>query len=181
MNNAAVPSTFLLTLLLLVGLVFFIKASVKDRTEQVTLLAQQEQQVLLPKLEQYFAQRAYQVVATDSVQNQMTFEGFVRPSLFLAIFLTLLAAVGTLCLSLVLSMMFPDIQGIWWALVLFSPVAGVFYWKNAGRPERVSLELESFTSEELQSQSLIKVTAHRDELIELQRILKLKQFEVKST
>jgi hypothetical protein len=38
MNTAVLPSTFVLTLLLAVGLFFFIKASVKDRTEQVNSL-----------------------------------------------------------------------------------------------------------------------------------------------
>lgn len=181
MSSAAISSTFLLTLLLSVGLFFFIKASVKDRTERVTLLTQQEEDVLLPQLQQYFDQRAYRVIAADSIHNQVTFEGFVRPSLFLAIFLTLLAAVGTLCLSLVLSVVFPHTYGIWLGLVLLSPFAGVFYWQNAGRLEQVSLKWETVTGETSPPQCLITVTAHRDELIELQRILHLTQLEVEST
>ncbi|HSF73309.1 MAG TPA: cofactor assembly of complex C subunit B, partial [Microcoleus sp.] len=47
MNTAVLPSTFVLTLLLAVGLFFFIKASVKDRIEQVKLASESAQESLL--------------------------------------------------------------------------------------------------------------------------------------
>ncbi|MEQ8754914.1 MAG: cofactor assembly of complex C subunit B, partial [Coleofasciculus sp. G1-WW12-02] len=41
MSTPILSSTFLLTLLLAVGLFFFIRASVKDRTQKVQLIAQE--------------------------------------------------------------------------------------------------------------------------------------------
>jgi len=100
MSSALVSTALIPTLLLFVGLFFFIKASVKDRTEKITLAAASDQ--MLTQLEEYFTQRAYRVTARYSTNKRVIFEGFVRPSLFLAIFLTLLAAVGILCGSLIL-------------------------------------------------------------------------------
>ncbi|MBD2310527.1 cofactor assembly of complex C subunit B [Desertifilum sp. FACHB-1129] len=179
MSNAVLNSTFLLTLLLLVGLFFFIRASVKDRTQQVTLLAEETEESVLAKLQDYFSQRSYRVTNLDAEQNQVTFEGFVRPSGFLAFFLTVLAFVGLLCLSLVLSVLFPQFQGILLSLVLISPVAGVFYWKKAGRTEQVLLKLEA-VADSIAPKNRITVTAHRDELLELQRSLGLKTVEAES-
>ncbi len=174
MNTTILASTFLLTLLLAVGLFFFIRASVKDRIQQVQLIAEQSEASLLTELKQYFAQRSYQVTALDAVQNQVTFQGFVRPSWFLAIFLTLLAGCGILCLSLVLSFLFPNLTKIFLGLVLLSPAAGIFYWQKAGRPEQVFLKLEALSSQGAITKSLITVTAHRDELQTLQDTLGLK-------
>lgn len=179
MNATILSSTFLLTLLLSVGLFFFIKASVKDRTQAVQLLSEQPQESLVAQLQQYFTQRAYQVAALDPEQNQVTFQGFVRPSWFLAIFLTLLAATGILCLALVLSILFPQVGAAFLGLALVSPIAGLFYWQKAGRQEQVSLKFESAANHPAvkQAQSLITVTAHRDELEALQRALQLQPYE----
>ncbi|WP_341733239.1 cofactor assembly of complex C subunit B [Microcoleus sp. EPA2] len=173
MNNPVLPSTFVLTLVLAVGLFFFIKASVKDRTEQVKLASESNQESLLTQLQEYFAQRAYRVAAVDAPNYQVTFEGFVRPSWFLAIFLTLLSAGGALCLGLVLAMLVPQQGQIFLALVLLSPLAGIFYWKKAGRPEQVSLKLESVAESGSQTKSLITVRGHRDELAVMQKALAL--------
>ncbi len=171
MSAPILPSTFLLTLLLGVGLLFFIRASVKDRTEEVKLASAQAEESLVAQLQQYFAQRSYRVAAADESQKQVTFEGYVQPSVFLAIFLTLLAAVGILCLALVLAILFPKWGSLFFCLLLLAPAAGVFYWKGARRLEKVFLKLESPTGE--RSGSLITVKAHRDELAELQRALSL--------
>ncbi|OKH21394.1 hypothetical protein NIES1031_21925 [Chroogloeocystis siderophila 5.2 s.c.1] len=178
MSVTSLASTLVLTLLLAVGLFFFIRASVKDRTQEVTLVFEQEETSLLEQLQQYFARRSYRLSTVDSERNQVTYEGFVKPSIFLAIFLSSLAAIGILCLALVWSLLFPNLSSIFLGLVLLSPMAGVFYWKKAARPEQVLLKLSNQTDKlqhELQSQ--ITVVAHRDELIELQRSLKLKPCE----
>jgi uncharacterized membrane protein len=178
MSVASVASTLVLTLLLAVGLFFFIRASVKDRTQEVTLVFEQEEASMLSQLQQYFAHRSYRVAAVDSAQNQVTYEGFVKPSIFLAIFLTLLAAIGLLCLALVLSLIFPRLSSIFLGLVLLSPVAGIFYWKKAGRSEQVLLKLPNQPNKLAhESKKQITVVAHRDELIELQRSLNLKPSE----
>ena len=131
------------------------------------LMSQEPIDSLLAQLQQYFTQRSYKVVALDTEQNQVTFAGFVRPSWFLAVFLTLLAALGILCLVLVLSFLFPQVSLLFFALELLSPVAGIFYWQKAGRQEQVSLKLES-TQE---TENLITVTGHRDELSVLRETL----------
>lgn len=180
MNTTVLASTFLLTLLLMVGLFFFIKASVKDRTEQIRLVAEQPKDSAVDQLKQYFTQRAYQVTAAD--QESITFEGLVRPSVFLAVFLTLLVAASLLCLALVLSALFPQITTGLLLLPFLSPLASRFYWQRAKRPEQVFLRVKPFDassddSHKLASQSLVTVTAHRDELAELQRALKLRNEE----
>ena len=172
MNPTIFSSTLLLTSLLSVGLFFFIRASVKERTQEVRLTSEQAQETLIAQLQQYMQERSYQVVKVDALQNQVTFEGFVRPSVFLAIFLSVLAAAGILCLALVLSLLFPKLGVFFLALVLLSPIAGIFYWKRAGRKEQVLLKVEAVGSEsKLQSQ--FTVIAHRDEIIELRKALKL--------
>ncbi len=177
MNTTILSSTFLLTLLLAVGLFFFIRASAKDRTQQVKLIAEQPEESILIQLQQYFDRRAYRIAAVDAKQNQVTFQGFVRPSWFLAIFLSLLAFCGFLCLALVLAILFPPFAKIFLGLVLLSPAAGVFYWKKAGRSEQVSLKVETFAGVEKETRSLITVIAHRDELAQLQQELQLKPCE----
>ena len=177
MITTILSSTFLLTLLLAVGLFFFIRASVKDRTQQMTLIAEQPEESLFTQLQQYFARRSYQIAAVDAAHNQVTFQGFVRPSWFLAIFLTLLAGCGILCLVLVLSQLFPQIGGIFLVLLLLAPASGLFYWQKAGRLEQVSLRVETYSGVGTGTKSLITVTAHRDELAGLQKALQLKLSE----
>ncbi|MER3432373.1 MAG: cofactor assembly of complex C subunit B [Leptolyngbya sp. ERB_1_1] len=172
MTQPVIASTLLLTVLLMIGLFFFIRASVKDRTQEVRLLSDQSEDSLLSQLRSYFGQRSYRVAAIDATQNQVTFEGVVRPSVFLAVFLSLLASIGVLCFVLVLSIVLPDWSNFWFGLLLLSPLAGVFYWKGAERVEQVSLKVEP--SSDMASCSVITVKAHRDELAELQRSLELK-------
>jgi Cofactor assembly of complex C subunit B len=172
MDNTILPSTLLLNLLLIVGQVFFIRASTKDRIEKAQLISTQEEAILLPRLKEYFQSRFYRVAEVDPEQNQVTFEGFVRPSLFLAAFLTLLALVGTMSLALVLSQLFPSYGSIFLGLLLLSPLSGLFYWKKAGRLEKVLLKVEPTKSNQ-DSSSRITIVAHRDEINELQQALKL--------
>lgn len=174
MGFPILSSTLLLTLLLSVGLFFFIRASTKDRTQEMRLVSEQSETALMAQLQQYLQERSYKMVKMEAESHAMTFEGFVRPSLFLAIFLTLLAAVGILCLALVWSQLFPSWSQVFLSLVFLSPAAGVFYWKKAARWEQVLLKLENASNGEWQQLSQVTVIAHRDELIELQRSLKLR-------
>jgi Flp pilus assembly protein TadB len=177
MSTSVLASTFLLTLLMLVGLFFFIRASVKDRTQTAKFVTALSEESLAGQLQQYFSQRAYTMIDVDAEQNQVAFEGIVRPSVFLAIFLTLLAAIGTLCLSLVLWILFPDYTFTVFLPVLLSPLAGVFYWHKAKRPEKVLLRIDSEQSDNQSGQNVITVIAHRDELLALQQSLTLKPTE----
>ncbi|MEA5505818.1 cofactor assembly of complex C subunit B [Halotia wernerae UHCC 0503] len=173
MDTAILPSTLLLTLLLAVGLIFFIRASTKDRIEIAQLVSEQDEATLMPQLQEYFSSRSYRVAAVDREKNQVTFEGFVKPSWFLAVFLTLLASAGLACLALVLSMLIPSIGTLFLGMVLLSPLSGIFYWKKAGRLEKVSLKLEANPNQQ-HSSSKLTVIAHRDELSELQKTLQFK-------
>ncbi len=152
---------------MLIGLFFFIRASVKDRTKQMQLIPDESEDILLKKLQEYFEARAYRLTAVNVENKQIAFKGFVKPSLFLAILLSFLAVVGLSCLALVLFLLFPDVKNVFWLLVLIAPLAGVFYWRKAGRWEEILLQVTSKTD----SPSLVTVTAHRDELIQLQENL----------
>lgn len=177
MDIPVLSSTFLLTMLLGVGLFFFIRASVKDRTQSIRYGSALPEESLTSQLQLYFVERSYQLQNTEALPEQLVFEGIVRPSLFLAVFLTTLASIGLLSLALVLAIAFPELSGASYGIVLLSPLAGLFYWRKAKRPETVLLKLESDNDESPQSsfQSFITITAHRDELIELERVLPLKQ------
>lgn len=171
-SSLVLISTFLLTLLLLIGLFFFIRASTKDRTEKVLLVSDKDEASLMPQLQEYFKSRSYQVIALDKELNQVTFAGFVRPSMFLAIFLIMLAFTGFICLSLVLSILFPNLSQFFPVLILLSPLSGIFYWKKAGRVEQVLLKMD-LDRDQQQNLNRITVTAHRDELMELRKTLGL--------
>jgi hypothetical protein len=179
MQFPVLSSTALLTILMAIGLMFFIRASTKDRIQVAKLVTSQQGEPLLEEIQKYFIQRAYRIVGVDQDKNQVTYEGLVRPSLFLAIFLTLLAAVGLLCLALMMAFSFPDAPQFLPALAIFSPLAGIFYWKKSTRPEQVLLKVEPLPdpkvlSSDQPAQSLLTVTGHRDELAEFERSLKLK-------
>ncbi|MEC4983429.1 MAG: cofactor assembly of complex C subunit B [Oscillatoria sp. PMC 1068.18] len=174
MDTPILTSTFFLTLLLMVGLFFFIRASAKDRTTQVKLIAEESATSVLDRLQQYFTNRAYRVTAVDEKQHRLIFAGFVQPSWFLAIFLSFLAGCGFLCFGLVLSFLFPQVGNWFLVLLLFAPVAGSYYWQKAGRTEEVSLQIEPIAPKNSLPQSLLTVTAHRDELIQLQQALPFK-------
>ena len=188
------PSTFLLTLLLSVGLMFFIKASIKERIETLEFTPEQDAATIAQQLTQYFQQRAYHLISTDPADpaappqsetpavdptdetprpiapaQTLVFEGFVAPSVFLAIFLSGLAAVGFLCISLVLAISLPQFSWLWFSLPLLSPLAGVFYWKGAKRSEQVSLVVSAGNTPSPQ----VSVTGHRDELTALRQAFRI--------
>ncbi|MBW4660343.1 MAG: cofactor assembly of complex C subunit B [Drouetiella hepatica Uher 2000/2452] len=178
MQITVLASTALLTALMAIGMMFFIRASTKDRIQVAKLVATQQGEPLLEEIQNYFVQRAYRIVGVDPDKNQVTYEGMVRPSVFLAIFLTLMAAIGLLCIALMLSFRFPGAAQFLPGLAIFSPLAGIFYWKKSARPEQVLLKVEPLPrGSEQTAQSLLTLTAHRDELAEFERSLKFKPLE----
>ena len=169
MDLSILSTSLLLTLLSFVGLVFFIRASVKDRTQQIKLATSDSEEILLNKLQQYFETRAYKVAAFNQETNEITFQGFVRASWFLAIFLSGLAAFGLFCLALILSFLYPFLGNFTWVILLFSPIAGIFYYRNASRIEKVLLKIETIAEQE--TKNYLTITAHRDELTQIQKTL----------
>jgi hypothetical protein len=168
--DSSLATTSLLTVLIAIGLLFFIRASVKDRTEVAQLRSKLSESEFLPQLQAYFDARAYRVIGADRNTNEITLEGMVSPSLFLAIFLGLLAAVGTFCLALVLTATWNSPVGLTGLAVLTGPGAGLFYWKKAARPEKVTFTLKD---DPQSTGSILRVRAHRDEVLAMREGLPL--------
>lgn len=168
-SQLVLPSTLLLTLLLMVGLFFFIRASTKDRTELREWNAQEEGELVLNQVETLLKERSYRITEVKPEESKAIFEGLVRPSLALAILLVALAATGIIAFSIVLSMSVPLVGLKFLGLVLISPVAGFFYWRGAERVEKVVVQVEQ--NSENKSGTTLKISAHRDELIVLEESL----------
>ncbi|NJL85488.1 MAG: cofactor assembly of complex C subunit B [Leptolyngbyaceae cyanobacterium SM1_1_3] len=181
MTNAILSSTFFLTLLLAVGLFFFIRASAKDRTETVALLSKAPEDELLEQLRQHFMDRAYEVTKIEPQYGRITLSGFVRPSRFLAVFLSGLAAVGLLCFDLVFSFLFPEQAPFFLGLLLLAPLAGVFIWRRAARVEQIEFKVEPSPNSVKDYLSQLTIRAHRDEVIQLRQNVSLQEKEAELT
>lgn len=177
-RDPVLSSTFLLTLLLMVGLFFFIRASTKDRTEVAHYVTPLADVALLERLQTYFADRAYRVTHINPDDSRITLEGTVSASRFLAVFLSLLAATGLTCVALVLGILFPAIVPLPWGLVLLSPLAGWFYHRGATRLEAVSFQLQGSSTggeDATVSETRLEVSAHRDELLVMERSMPIRR------
>jgi hypothetical protein len=159
MREANLLSTLVLTLLLLVGLFFFLRASVKDRTEEAQLAFASCAEVVSANLRRYLEGRAYRLVQEG---DALIFCGTVAPSRFLALFLSVLALLGLVCLALVLSTLVPQSGWLLAVLPLASPAAGLFYWRRARRLEQVVAHIRN-----TDSGSVLRIQAHRDEILAL--------------
>jgi hypothetical protein len=84
------------------------------------------------------------------------------------VLLSLLGGVGAACLGLVLRQVLPQLG--WWPLVLalLGPLAGLVYRRRAARAETLELRLISRDDD---SGSTLRLRAHRDELISIEREL----------
>ena len=163
---------------MVIGLGFFIRASTKDRIEVMQFGSQQAVEPLEQAVTKYFYSRAFQpsdLAQADSspgpeVTNATTFTGMVSPSVFIAVFLSALAAVGFGCLALIMATLFPAWGGWLLGLIAVSPLAGRFYWKKSSRPETVIFKVEpsplGASSQDIAS--ILTVKGHRDELADLQ-------------
>ncbi|MBW4697527.1 MAG: cofactor assembly of complex C subunit B [Aphanocapsa lilacina HA4352-LM1] len=158
MQQITILSTLVLTLLMLVGLFFFLRASVKDRTEEAELEFTSQPQQLANALRAYLEGRSYRLI--EEQERRLVFLGVVAPSRFLAVFLTLLALLGLVCLALVLAVLLPAGGWVFALLPLLSPLAGFFYWSKARRPEQVIARIVATA----QGAKLV-IQAHRDEIL----------------
>jgi len=166
-------STLLLTVLLAIGLFFFLRASGKDRVETRLYSSSRGLEEMGSLLREHLEGRAYRLQSTDA-EGIATFAGQARPSVGLAAFLTGLAGVGLACLALVLHMLEPG-WGAWpWTLVLASPWAGWYYWRRNHRLEQLRLKLQEADPP---PGSLLWVEGHRDELEVLAASLGLQERE----
>ena len=158
-------STLLLTLLMTIGLVFFLRAASKDRTTVVDVQSPRPALEVLDGLSQWLRQRGWQAEDGDPERRLLRFRGQVGASGTLALLLSLLGTVGAACLGLVLRQLLPSLG--WWPLLLalIGPLAGLVYRRRAARQELVELRLISDDDAPL---SQLRLRAHRDELIALE-------------
>jgi hypothetical protein len=168
METVVLPSTLFLTLLITIGLLFFIRASVKARIETATWTLPQLDTQVVQDVTQHLETRSYRLQSVDREQNQVVFAGLVNASVGLAIFLSGLAAIGGLCFGLVLAVQFPQL-GYWGLLTgCLAPLAGWFYYRKSQRTEQVLLSVKASDSN---VQTRLRMTAHRDEIAALQTAL----------
>lgn len=105
--SVVLPSTLLLTLLLSTGLVFFLRASSKDRTTAMVISSYRPSLPLLRDLDNWLAKRGWQVVRTRPEQRHLVYEGHVAASVPLAVLLAVLGCCGGLALGLVIGQVLP--------------------------------------------------------------------------
>lgn len=161
-------STLVLTLLMAIGLVFFLRAASKDRTTVVDVQSPRPPLEVLQGLQEWLEQRGWQTEGGDAERQVLRFRGQVRASAPLALLLSLLGAVGAACLGLVIAQLLP-VLGLWPVLLaLLGPLAGVLYRRRAARAETLELRL---LSERDVAPSNLRLRAHRDELIAIEQEL----------
>ncbi|MEL6158138.1 MAG: cofactor assembly of complex C subunit B [Cyanobacteria bacterium J06627_32] len=180
-NDPTRVSTLLLTSLMVIGLVFFIRASTKDRIEVAQFGSMQPTEPLQQDVMTYFQARAYRPVrretvateqsATEEAPASVTVAGLVSPSIFMAVFLSGLAGVGLACLALILLTLFASLGGGIFGLVAIAPLAGIFYWRKSSRPEAVTFKVAPASQPDGEFVSTLTVKGHRDEIAELQNAL----------
>jgi hypothetical protein len=161
-------STLLLTLLMAIGLVFFLRAASKDRTTVVDVQSPRPPLEVLEGLEQWLTQRGWHSDGGDASRQVLRFRGDVRASSGLALLLSLLGTVGAACLGLVLIQLLPSL-GAWpLLLALLGPAAGLIYRRRAARAEILELRLLDPSAS---TTSNLRLRAHRDELIAIEQEL----------
>lgn len=159
-------STLLLTLLLAVGLAFFLRAASKDRTTVVEVHSPRPAIEVLEGLSDWLTGRGWLTDSADPERQILRFRGQVQASQPLAVLLSLLGGTGAACLGLVLRQVLPSLG--WWPLLLglLGPAAGLLYLRRAARAE--SLELRLVQESGPGGGSTLRLRAHRDELIAME-------------
>ena len=163
-------STLLLTILLAVGLFFFLRASSKDRTTVIEIASSQKPLEVLNVMYEWLDLRGWSQSGGDFDQRLLIFKGQVVSSKLLAIFLGLLGGFGSCALGLVIIQIYPTLG--WWPILLGligGPLSGMIYFKKSAREEKFELRLLS--DEDNEEMTLIRLRAHRDELISLENEL----------
>ncbi|APB33771.1 hypothetical protein GlitD10_1449 [Gloeomargarita lithophora Alchichica-D10] len=162
MASVYLTSTGLLTALLLVGLVFFVRAAVKDRTQTQRIPLQGMVGTTMNQLRLFLQQRGYRLVGGEVGVPQMVWQGRVAPSWPLALLLSVMVGLSGFCLGLVLASLVPEWGVKPLGLAFLAPVAGLFYWRGAGRVEQVIVQVQD---------NALQITAQRDELKRLVPLL----------
>ena len=162
-------STFLLTILLAIGLFFFLRASSKDRTTVVEISSSQKPVKVLNDLYEWLNLRGWKQTGGDFDKRILIFKGQVVSSKFLAIFLGILGGCGSCALGLVIIQIYPGLG--WWPILLGfigGPLSGMVYFKKSAREEKFELRLINKDDDVM---TFLRLRAHRDELISLENEL----------
>ena len=164
-------STLLLTILLFIGLFFFLRASSKDRTTTVEVTSSKNPVEVLNLLCNWLQLRGWKQVGGDTEKKILIFKGQVIFSKLLAIFLSVLGGLGSCSLGLVIVQLYPNLN--WWPILLGligGPLSGLIYSKKSSREETFEFRLVDI--KENQKTTHLRLRAHRDELITLENELK---------
>ena len=175
--NYSLGSILVLTILLSIGLIFFLKASTKDRTTIVDISSSRKPVEVLNEVCHWLKSRGWQQIKVNSDKKILTFKGQVVSSKSLAVFLSILGCLGSCSLGLVLVQIYPLLH--WWPLLLGlvgGPISGWVYFKKSQREEIFEFKLISENEIKL---TQLRLSAHRDELIAFENDLKDK-LELKS-
>ena len=162
-------STLFLTILLAIGLFFFLRASSKDRTTVVEITSAKEPLEVLKVIYEWLNLRGWKQTGGDFDQRTLTFKGQVVSSKLLAIFLSLLGGFGSCALGLVIIQIYPTLG--WWPILLGligGPLSGIIYFKKSAREEKFELRLINKNEND---STFMRLRAHRDELISLENEL----------
>ena len=168
--NYYLGSTFLLTILLAIGLFFFLKASSKDRTTIIDISSSKKPIEVLNEICNWLKLRGWQQIKVNSDKKILTFKGQVVSSKSLAIFLSILGGLGSSSLGLVFTQIYPILN--WWPVLLGlvgGPISGLVYFRNSQREE--IFEFKLINENEIACTKL-RLSAHRDELIAFEKDLK---------
>ena len=172
---SASVSALLFSVLSLVGLVFFIRASVKERLVNLQVLLGEEQTEILEQVKDYLLQRGYGISEVKPAEQTLFFSGQIRPSWFLGIFLSVLAALGGGCLVLALLALTPTLADKSFLLalpLLLSPLAGLFYGWRSARTRKICLKVGPTTAAG-GKEEVLTIVADRDEVKQLRQNLHL--------
>lgn len=161
LSSALIPTS-----LMAIGLAFFIRASTKDRTEELEMACVRSAAEVDRLAKDHLTGRTYRIAKTED--GTTLFEGQVRPSVFLAVFLSVLAAIGFACVGLIVGTAVPSLADNTIGIVILSPLAGAYYWKKAKKSERVVIAVQ----ETGESKSSVTAIGHRDELNVLRQMLR---------
>ena len=164
--QSAFSSTLFLTILLAIGLGFFLRAASKDRTTVVDIQSPLPPLDVLKGLSFWLEERGWKKNGGNVEEKLLIFNGNVASSTFLIIFLSCLGGLGSACLGLVLIQLYPSLG--WWPLLLAvigAPLAGIIYRIRSQREESLEVKL---LSSDLSDSSVLRIRAHRDELIAIQ-------------
>ena len=164
--QSAFSSTLFLTILLAIGLGFFLRAASKDRTTIVDIQSPLPPLEVLKGISFWLEERGWTKNGGNVEEKLLIFNGNVASSPFLVIFLSCLGGVGSACLGLVLIQLYPSLS--WWPLLLAAigaPLAGIIYRVKSKREESLEVKL---LSSDLSDISILRIKAHRDELIAIQ-------------